>query len=337
MSKKRNVKLADIAKLAKVDVSTVSLCLNNSPKVAEKTRKRIVELAESMNYFPNIHARTLRSGKSNMIAMLIPDLDLQFFIDMLVAMEHYIYNADYSSILTVVRDHEKEVFQRLIQRNIDGVCLGYPRHYSDETYQMYQDFISYGKPLAFYIEKSHLSLFDSLGANMAICDISLGARSILQYLYDNNHRKICITTYIPERLADYQQFYNEKGIEIDERMIISSLDDFDNLGEKILSLMKLDDPPTAVYAQSDSLAIEVSKILLNNGYKIPDDVSVIGINNISNSDFLKVPLTTLSIPSDKIGESLAKMVVDQLENPDLKPQRKYFNTKLEIRGSVRSI
>ena len=335
MSKKKNqTKLIDIAKAAGVDVSTVSLCLNDSPKAAEKTKKRIKELAAKMNYYPNMIAKGLRSGKSNTIGLLIPSLDMPFFVEMLKGMENHLFKKNYTSLLSVIRENEySRIFNEMTQRNVDGLCLGFIS-YQPYACEIYRDFLATGKPAAFYIEKDILPTLEGVDANFAICDMSIGTNMIMNHLYSLNHRRIATVGYVKSRVKDYSKFLMDHDIIADPQLIISEVYQDGAWKKQLLELMKSKNPPTAIFAHNDSLAISISKLLMDNGYRIPEDVSLAGINNTPLTDMLKVPLTTLSLPTQEIGASLAEMVLEQLSSASSKPQKRYFDMELIVRDST---
>lgn len=328
------IKLKDIAEAAGVDVSTVSLCLNNSPKVAEKTKKRIKELAESMNYSPNLIAKALRGGKSNTVGICLYSLYSNYFNTMLMGMQSTFYEKEYFPLVTSIRHSDsKWIMKNLLQRNVDGICLCNASQY----FHLYENFKGIGKPISLYIQKKSLADLKDMKANYAICDFSEGTRKIFDHLFSLNHRRISFIGVIPNRFYDYCTILHEKNIELDEKLVINHWDSSEEFTKQILSMMKSPNPPTAIFANSDDVAINVMHVLLDNGCRVPEDVSLVGINDLTFSEMLRIPLTTLKVPVTRIGEGMAEMLVNQIQNPDLAPQKRYFDTELVIRKSTAAI
>ena len=332
---KKQTKLIDIAKVAGVDVSTVSLSLNNSPKVAVKTKQRIQKLAASMNYHPNIMAQALRSGKSKTVGILLPMLGHPFFNRMLQSIEHYFFTNNYASMVSVIRSQEyRRIVNNLSQRNVDGICFGFPDLTHPDAVSIYKNFISNGKPISFYIEKSLLPLMESVDANFAVCDMTAGTRTIFEHLLQLNHRRIALVGQIDDRVQDSLKFMQEENLPIDDLLIIHSWGQGKTLSQKLMEMLNMDNPPTAIFSHSDDLSVRIMKILLENGVRIPDDISLISINDDPFSGMLQVPLTTLQIPVHQIGTAMADMLLNQIKAPDIKPEIRYFDTKLVLRDSL---
>lgn len=337
---KKQTKLKDIAEVAGVDISTVSLCLNDSPKVSKTTKLRVKELAENMNYSPNLTAKALRGGKSHTVGIGLSTLAHPFFNMMLNSMVSYFYKKEYFSLVTSIRNPDcKRIFDNMFQRNVDGLCLG-NAVFNKDSFELYKEFIESGKPLSFYIEKDMLTKMEGINANYAICDLIAGSKKILQHFYDLKHKRIAIAGYIPSRHQAYSSFLNEKNIEVDERLSLSNWGawaDESSLEENLLSMLQMANPPTAIFANSDQIAIRIMKILLKNGIRIPEDISIAGINDTPPMDNQRVPLTTLRMPVEEIGVAMAEMVMEQLNDPGLKPQKRYFDTELIVRESTAAI
>jgi DNA-binding LacI/PurR family transcriptional regulator len=338
--KTKKTKLKDIAKAAGLDVSTVSLCLNNSPKVSETTKLKVKEIAEKMNYSPNLTAQALRGGKSHTIGIGLSSLADPFFNIMLNSMVSCFYRKNYFSLVTVIRNTDaKEIFNNMFQRNVDGLCMG-NAIFKKEIIGLCKEFINSGKPLSMFIEKDMLPKMDGVEANYAICDLTDGVKKILQHLYDLNHRRIAIAGYIPIRYNAYCSFMEEKNIEVDERLELNNwgswADDL-SLEDNLLRIMQMAEPPTALFATTDQIALRIMKILLKNGIRIPQDISIVGINDTPPMDIVKVPMTTLRIPVNDIGISMAQMLLEQINNPGSKPKQDYVETELIIRESTVAI
>jgi LacI family transcriptional regulator len=328
---KQKITLKDIAEAAGVDASTVSLCLNNSPKISETTKLKVKEMAEKMDYTPNLIAKALKSGKSNTVGICLYSLSSDYFNKMLTSMQAAFYNNEYFPLITGLKTSDpKWILQNLLQRNIDGLCLANPSRYFD----LYLDFANAGKPLSIYIEKNSIVRMSGMKANYAVCDLSEGTRKIFDYLYDLNHRRIGFVGMIPNRFYDYCSLLNQHNIELDERLVINDWGSLEELEKSLLSMMKTPSPPSAIFVNADSWAVDVMEILLNRGYRIPEDVSLISINDLPSSRILRVPLTTLRIPILEIGKAMAEMLLDQINGTSTELQVRNFDTELIVRKSV---
>lgn len=331
---KRKTTLKDIAKVAGVDVSTVSLSLNDSPKIAEKTKKKIREIAEDMNYSANLIAKALKSGKSNTVGVCLYSLTSDFFGAMLSSMQATFYLHEYFPLVSGLNNSDpKWILKNMLQRNIDGLCLANPSRYFD----VYLDFADTGRPLSLYIEKNSIVRMSGLEANFAVCDLSEGTHKIFDHLYSLNHKRIAFIGKIPNRFYDYCTILKDHNIELDERLVINEWNTLEELEAKTMEMMKTPDQPTAIFVNSDSWAADVMGVLFNNGYRIPEDVSLVSINDLPSAKMLSVPLTTLRVPVLDIGRGMANMLLDQINGTSPGPQVQNFDTKLIIRESTAAI
>jgi len=334
----KNVSITDIAKCVNVDPSTVSLALNNSPRIAEKTRSRIQEIARAMGYTPNYFAKGLRGRKTKSIGLIVRSLRDQFYVDLLSSMECWLGDHQYSSLLEVTRENSAaQAVDELLERRVDGLA-GSGFSQDIECLHKLADLARNGKPLALYVYTSHLKLFENVNVDLVTCDLHQGCYEMTRHLLELGHRRIAFVGGGPgKKTKGYKKAFEEYGIKPDPMLLVEYAYRYQDVSHICHKLMAPKDPPTAIFAYTDDLAAALIKELIKNGYDVPEDVSVAGINDNWHSQMLRLPLTTIRIPTEEIGETLVKMLVERIEKPSLPQRVRQFKTELIKRDSTVSL
>jgi len=336
------VTIYDVAKKAGVGIGTVSRVINNSPHISPKTREKILKVIKELKYQPHAMAQSLARKRTNSIACIVPDFTGYFFMELLRNVQRQISKHGYDLILySVDEDDKKEAFLRKIlhEKKVDGVLL-LSMEISDQEVER---FLNSRLPIVL-LDCYHPQL-DSI-----TIENEQGAYLATNHLIDLGHRKIAMITgqlsSLPSsiRLKGYKKALYEHEIKFREDYVIAvnSHEDIDitsNHGfndkagyiamQQLLNIEK--DKPTAVFISSDIQAIGAMKAISDRGLKIPDDMAVVGFDDIQLAGI--VGLTTMHQPMEEMGKLAVERLIEKINNFQLSKYKNFLKTNLIIRES----
>ncbi|WP_052396938.1 LacI family DNA-binding transcriptional regulator [Streptomyces sp. NRRL F-5123] len=325
------VTIADIAREAGVSLPTVSRVLNGRSDVAAATRRRIEDLLAEHGY-----RRRAGSGASraNLIDLVFNDLDSPWAVEILRGVEKVAHAAGVGAVVSAVHHHAASMQQWLVgvrSRNSDGVILVT----SQPAPQLNAELRRLGMPLV-VIDPAGVPTFDipTIGAtNWA------GGRSAVLHLLGLGHRRIGIITGPPAllcsraRLDGYRAALESAGAEVDDALVREG--DFSHesgftLGAELLAAAR---PPTAVFASSDQMALGVYEAARQRGLRVPDDLSVVGFDDLPQARWSPPPLTTVRQPLAEMGAAAADMLLQLVQGRTPDVLRVELSTSLVVRDS----
>jgi LacI family transcriptional regulator len=332
-----NVTIIDVAREAKVSYSTVSRVVNNFPHVKPETRQRVEAAMAKLGYVVNLKARSLAGGRSQVVGMLIYELDTSYHVEIVKGVDAEIANSDYDLMLSTThkrRGKESTYVTQLTQGMADGLLIVLPRNL--EAYKGDLD-----------RKRFPYVLIDHPGLECDDCNAVLtanwqGAYDATLHLIKLGHKRIAFVTGFIEvasaqdRLAGYQTALRDHGLLVDPELICKG-DFLEESGyEAALKFLQLTRPPTAVFASSDMCAFGVMKAVLEAGWRVPEDVSVMGFDDIPEASYMRPMLTTVRQPLRSMGQAAARLLIELIENPALPAKKVEFSTELMIRESCQS-
>ena len=313
------VTIYDIAKKTGFSVTTVSKVLNNYRDVGDKTRRSILEAVEEMGYLPNSHARTLTTKKSWTIGVV--------FIESLgVGMKHPFFNAVIESFKQNVEylgydllfasrqisNQQKSYLDHFRYRGVDGIVIVCST-FSDEQVE---EIMKAAIP-------SVVIDLHSPQASVVYSDNLAGSRMVVEYLHSLGHERIAhiagheYTFAGEQRKKGYVDTMDALSKQIPEGYIVDggyfSREEGYNA---MMELLRLTETPTAVYAAGDNLAIGAMEALRDAGLKVPEDISIIGFDDIELAQFVYPPLTTIRQKTNLIGKEAAALLIKQIDNKE---------------------
>lgn len=336
------VTLKDIARETNLSVTTVSLVLNNKPnRVAESTRKLIRETASRLNYYPNQIAVGLAKQVTNTIGLIIPDISNYFFNQLALGIDDEINKSNRAIILSNTSDNCQRDFksiQMFQARNVDAIILAVAADNTPETLNKYQDFIKESRIPIITIDRyvpflncSCIKVNNQKGAYYAISHLlSLGHTSIALITGPSHIRST------QERLDGCKWAFSEAGLEWDPSLVFEGNYLYSSgirMSENILQNTKA----TAIFAFNDLMAYGVYYTLRQHGLKIPNDISVVGFDDIAFADMMEVPLTTVKQPIYTMGLEVAKRAILEIEHPDSPKQNINLEPEFILRSSTAAI
>ena len=329
------VRLKDIAQLADVSVMTVSKALRGEPDVSEATRAKIKKLALDLGYFPNTSARGLRTNTSKLFGLVIPSALNPIYARIVSAIEERAQDFGYDLLITHTQnkpEQEDACLRRLLARRVDGLLIT-PVYRFEAEARIYQEIsarkipsVLLGPPASF------CKNFTSIETQEL-----LGSYSATRHLLALGHKKIAYLTGPPaapwahDRFEGYRRALRESGLQPDDKFVFQAGSTIEDGARATLQMVNEGCQPTAVQAVSDLVAIGCAETLLQQGWKIPGDISLVGFGNVLAAEYFRVPLTTVRQPKHRLGvaavEALVKLI--RKEPLELTP----LAAELEVRKS----
>ena len=331
---KRTVTIQDVAKEAGVSVSTVSRVLNAKVDVASDTQERVLSVIDELGYTSNLAARSMRSHRKNLIGLVVPDIGFPYSIDVMKGVDRAIAESVFDLLLyttggihkagTAAREHH---YVSLLTNSLtDGVLV---------VASSASEFVTNAPIVAVdphLIDPNYPSV---QGMNYH------GALDAMEYLLGLGHRRIGFIGGRPEimssgrRLKGYQDALTQAGIEIDMSLVLPG--DFSQRTgyERALQLFSLSPPPTAIFASNDQSAIGVLQAADETGLRVPEDISLIGFDNISEAGYLG--LTTVDQHLAEMGYVATQMLIKLVNGEQLDSKVYKMPTKLVERKSCRAL
>jgi LacI family transcriptional regulator len=322
-----------VAKLALVSIATVSRTINHIPTVNPKMAKRVWEAIRELNYFPNTQARALVSGRSKLLGLIVSEITNPFFPELIQGFEDVAVENGYE-ILIGSTNYEPERMQRcirrMVERNAEGVAV--------MTFGIEQpllDQLAERKVPLVFVDVAP----NQPGISVLRVDYHHGIRQGVQHLAALGHRSIAFVTgplrlhSAQSRLAAFKKALEECGIPVQEKYIVEGDHTMEGGVAAAEQLMALKELPTAIMCSNDMLAIGVLHKLSRSGLRVPDDVSIIGFDDIHLASIMIPPLTSIQMSRADLALGAVSALRGHIEGSS--PQREYkIDTRLVVREST---
>lgn len=325
----------DVAKRAGCSTATVSMVLKNSDRITSERKKHVIKVIEEMNYIPNHFAQGLNTKRNMAIGLVVPDMENPVFSKMITGVEEYVDKKGYRLILGVCnhnRDKEAVYLDLIHNNHVDGMIV-FPT-FLDNTKKIIDDW----EASEFPVVLCGLSFEDS-SISYVKCDSRMGAYMATDHLIERGRRKIAFIAPVFEksmadtRINGYMDALRVNGIDFDESLTVYCQQSFDSVYEAAKDLLN-DAKPDSIVCLYDYIAIPVMRAASELGLKIPEDISVIGYDNIDVSGYLPVALSTVETQSVRIGELAAEIMVNKINGTICKHDQIVLQPKLIIREST---
>lgn len=332
-----NPTIRDVAELAGVHPSTVSRVINDDSRISEKTKNKVFLIIKKLGYTPNAIARGLKTKRTYTLGMLIPDITNPFFAEIARGVEDAANANGFNIILCNTDDKLKKerIYLEILKgKRVDGLILG-TAHIKDKS------IIELEKKKFPYILLSRN--IEGLDKNCVIVDDVAGGIMVTEYLIKLGHRRIAHITGPPtvraanNRLEGYKFALEKHQIEYHEELVKEG--DFRIKGgyQVMKRFLKLAEPPTAIFAANDLLALGAMQAIQKEKYHIPEDFCIIGFDDIRLASFVYPPLTTIRQPMLEMGALAVKMLLKIIEEGEFNQRKIVLKSKLIIRESCRKI
>jgi len=334
---RKRATIFDVAAKAGVSPATVSLVLNGKPGVSPETRQRVLQAAEELNYRPNASARSLVLEKTNMLGVILPDIGSPFYSEVVQGVEQEATAQGYYLVLctTCGKSSREEGYLHLFwEHRVDGLLLVTPRNES-----LIQEIRKHGFPLV--VLDRDISLQDDVVE--VIVDNFHGAIQAVEHLIHCGYRNIGFINGLPEiqasqeRFRGYQTALRKHGLCFCPELVVEG--DFTERGgyiamKKLLSVASNLD---AVFVANDWMALGALRAIREQGLRVPDDIGLVGFDDVPLAAQTDPPLTTVRQPMREMGALGVQLLIQLIKGKKVTPTKFTLPTELVLRGSTRQI
>lgn len=332
--------LKDISNKLGISISTVSRALRGMPEVNPQTREAVLALAQEVDYEPNMLATSLLRRQSNLIGVVVPNMDY-FFSTAVKGMDEAALEAGYTVVVCQSNEsYGREVanVQRLMQSHVDGFIVSL----SSETQNTdhFKRITKKGIPLVFFDRDC-----SDIDATKIMLDNFQGAYQAVTHLLEQGYKRIAYLgaktnlSISNSREKGYRDALNNFGIEVDESLIIHGEFDRNHAFETVMQLLSdSNQRPDAFFTVSDRLAIGAFQAIQKLGLKMPQDIGLFGFNDEPIMSLLSPSVSSVAQPAFEMGKKAARLFIEQLNSESTELSKtEFFSPKLSIReSSVRS-
>lgn len=328
--------MKEVAERAGVSVATVSRVINRSGYVRLELQEKVEQAMRDMRYRPSALARSLRRQETLTVGLLLPQLDQPFFSRLAYTVVQALFDKDYQTLVCSSEEdqqHEHVSVDMLIRQRVDGV-IATP---IGSTGQAIAALVDQNVPVVI-LDRDLPSLF----VNKVFSDHRQGGRLAAQHLVDLGHRRIAILSppddaaSVMERMAGAMEVFEPHGIR--PHVLTVGEDERGDYYERGYTLAKQlfsgGERPTAVFALMDVMAVGVLRAAVEAGLRVPDDVSVIGFDDIPLARQSVPALTTVRQPTDEMAQVAVDILLAQMNDRDRAPQTRVLPTQLVVREST---
>jgi LacI family transcriptional regulator len=342
-------RIKDIAEQLGVSLATVSRALNDKPGVADDLRRRVLELAAELDFTPNMAARSLNGARTGAVAFVVhqhgfPLTSDPFYFVILRGVERTLARHGYHVIVTTVGDRENgdehEFLKRrsggdelrlVSERRVDGVILAGP----DLNASLALSTIQRGLPVVLVDNTLERTPSDSV-----LCDSRDGARAAVEHLLSHGHERVAFaggpTAWVStrERQAGYEEAMREAGLATDViHETATTISTGLSAGRKLFGPPGIHQRPSAVFAVNDAMALGVIRAAREAGLRVPEDLAVVGFDDIDMAEAADPPLTTVRIAKELMGELAARQLLELIHTERQLPVKSVVATTLVVRVS----
>lgn len=334
----KSVSLRDVARMAKVSVATVSMVLNDNPRISRATHLRVQRLMDRMGYQPNRLAQSLSGRYTNVLAVLLPALRHAFadayFGELISGICDRAGKLGYKVMIEQAKPEfikerkHTEIFER---RYIDGVlCLG-----MNDRHHFLEDFKD-GRYPAMIVD----NYFERWRLDHAACDYRSGAEQVMNYLLQLGHRKIALLAAASEisTARDVQEVYTQRlaasGCQVHDSWTEDGKFTEEGGAEATRKILQRHPDVTAIFAQNDKMAIGALHLLGRLGIDVPRGVSVVGFDDLQHAAFVRPSLTTVHLPLYQVGSLACERLIEKLRGNKTEQVSEVLSTHLIVRDST---
>ena len=332
----------DVAQLAGVSRATVSYVINGLADgqipISEETRRAVIAAVKELSYEPDARAQALRSGNTKTIGLIIPDIHNPHYWDFVDGAEQEARTSGYHLLLSATTFNSKyaeDIFDGLAHRRIDGLILcGSFNIQSQKAQNALTQLLNRQLPLVEMRDNYNLE------SDCVVSDYGTPTREVMAYLLSLQHRRIGMVygtdepSLAQDRKVAYEECLINAGLTLDPNLFVQCGPSIEDGYQAALKLLGIQRRPTAVIAINDLLAIGVLRAASDLGLKIPEDLSLVGYDNILMSNYLVPRLTTVSKDAVLAGREAFKFVIERIQNPALSNRRREIPARLVIREST---
>jgi LacI family transcriptional regulator len=331
------IRLKDIARELNVSVITVSKALRGKPDISEATRERILKRMKELDYQPNMTARSLTTGRSFILGLIVPDLLNPFFTELANSLSGALRKRSYGLILASSEDSpeiEQSEIRMMLARGVDALLIASCQIKLEGFYSIHnQDtpFLLVDRPFA-YLRANFVGTDDCAGGRLATEHLIQLGRKRLAYIGSPD------LSPAADRFRGFRNALRDHDIEMQESFILSAPANDqpgNNAGYAMMqTLLRRKSRPNGVFCHNDLVAIGAMKATLDAGISIPGDIAFVGFDNVSYCKYLQIPLTSVDQPTAQLGELAAQLAVELVTKKIDTPKTILLPPTLVVREST---
>lgn len=326
----------DIAKKLNISAATISRALNDNPRISSATKKLVLETAKEMNYEPNRLARALQNGRSNNVGVVVPYINRNFFSTVIRGIEEELYPHGYNVIICQTHETEEretQLIKNLLKSQVDGILISLARFTKNKNH--FSEVVKNKIPLIFFDRKTKID-----GASSVSLDDFEGGYTATKHLIENGCKRISHLTVDPSleiyknRLNGYKAALKEHGIPFKKELVIHLKSDIEEGKKAAKIVMSLKNKPDAIFSSSDHGALGAIKWLHQNGYRVPEDIKVVGFGDEPFTQFMELSISSIYQKPFEMGKQAAQVFLKQVKSKGKsKQQDLVLKPELMIRKS----
>ncbi|MDV7185963.1 LacI family DNA-binding transcriptional regulator [Lutibacter sp. TH_r2] len=319
MVNKKKSTIKDIANVLGISPSAVSRALSDHPRISDKTKIAVRQVAENLNYQPNHLASALRKGKSNLVGVIVPRNNSNFFSSVLEKMEEVLDKNGYQIIITQSNEsYKKECksIDALLFSQVDGIIASMANETTNLEY--YNKIKAKGVPLVLFDRGENDLNVDYVGI-----DDYLSSQLVVEHLVSQGCKRIAHiagfshTRIYKNRIRGYIDTLKKYNLPFNEELIIESNLRLNDGRAVMKKLLKLKERPDAVYAAGDYAALGALQVMQENNVRVPEDIALVGFSNEPFTSYIKPSISTIDQHSDKIGKIAAEAFLNRIKHPEI--------------------
>jgi len=325
------ITLKDVAKKAGVSMGTASMALNNSDKVNVDTYKKVHDVAEELNYVPNARARALVKKSTNIIALVVPHIVNPFFAELAQAVKDTARKEGYNIILCSTdgkADEEARYIDLFKSGLVDGAIFASQEQLTEYNAKLVEDLA------ADYIAVVNINTqnFGSKLVPVIKTDLEYSGYIATRHLIELGHQYIGFGSHSPRRFEGYKRAMEEYNLQHSNFVYFP----MQKIEEVVTDIMKAKQRPTAFVCYNDNSAIKMIQLLVERGISVPEEISIIGTDNIRMARHYNPPLTTINIPKEEMGKNATELLIRLITSEEVKESsiEIIYPTELIIRKST---
>ncbi|UEG51560.1 LacI family transcriptional regulator [Mucilaginibacter daejeonensis] len=313
----KEITIYDIAKKLNISAATVSRALMDHTSVNVNTKQRVVEAAKEMGYRSNQMASNLRKRKSNIIGIIVGNLNSSFMSNVIAGVEKVLSDAGYNLIISQSLDSiqkEVNIAQAMYNNRVDGLLVSLA--YDTENADHFETFVKRNIPLVY---------FDRVWPHPKCPGVEIdnvqAAYNVTQHLIEQGCKRIAhITAYkissvAADRFKGYKEALEDNNMSLDDSLVLKTQLTIEAGRKAAHDILAMEPRPDGVFAINDACAVSCMQELKQHGIRIPQDIAFAGFNNDTEASIIEPNLTTVDYKGYEMGQTAAKLLIDRLNNP----------------------
>ena len=324
--------LEEVAKKAGVSVATVSRVLNNVAAVKSSTRARVMKVATELKYHPNLHARSLASGSSRTLGIIVSNMENPFFFDIFHKLESEAHAAGYE-VVVANTDYSADQLGTSVRLMIGWRVAGLAAIVSEMDTDLIRVIVDSHIPTVFYDVGTPAENITNIRV-----DYRKGMYKVIEYLHSLGHKRMAFVGHhatlrpIDERRQSFLETTKQFGCEAVQT--VAGVDGLEGGLQAARELFKAKSQPTAIVCVNDFMAVGVLRYLRERKIRVPQEISVTGFDNLKLADFVSPALTTVHIPRERIGQLTFERLVPDEKKTNSFGRELWIDPELVVREST---